>query len=102
MQIFLTMFGNGIVVGPGTNRMSMVHILDLAALTVLVLQRALSGTDENASPYAKYYFATTREEQQKDLAAATVGALVSLGKIERPDLRQISVDDASVMFPYPL
>ncbi|KAH7097017.1 hypothetical protein BKA62DRAFT_717841 [Auriculariales sp. MPI-PUGE-AT-0066] len=100
MQTYLSVFGKGLVIEQGTNRMPTVHVEDLADLVVLVLRRAVSGVDTDASAYAKYYFASTREEQQKDLAAATVGALVKLGKLDHDEVKNVGAEEASTYFKY--
>ncbi|KAH7097011.1 hypothetical protein BKA62DRAFT_820141 [Auriculariales sp. MPI-PUGE-AT-0066] len=100
LQTYLSVFGKGVTVGPGSNRMPTVHIDDLADLAVLILKRALSGVDADGSPYAKYYFGESRVEQQKDLAAGCVKALVQLGKLENDQIKTVSVEEASAYFKY--
>ncbi|KAH7097019.1 hypothetical protein BKA62DRAFT_717854 [Auriculariales sp. MPI-PUGE-AT-0066] len=95
LQTFASVFGKGLYIGQGTNLFAMVHVEDVAELVVLILRRALSGVDAEVSSYKKYYFAATREEQQKDIAVAVVKGMVQLGKLDTDELKSVSVEEVS-------
>ncbi|KAH7097024.1 hypothetical protein BKA62DRAFT_624379 [Auriculariales sp. MPI-PUGE-AT-0066] len=99
LQMYRAVFGKGLVIGSGTNRMATVHVADLADLAVLVLRRALSGA--KASSYGKYYFAATSEVQQRDVAAVVVKALVQLDELDVDvGVKNVSVEEASTHLNY--
>ncbi|KAH7097021.1 hypothetical protein BKA62DRAFT_820166 [Auriculariales sp. MPI-PUGE-AT-0066] len=100
LQTYTSVFGKGVFIGQGTNRLATIHIDDLAELVVLILRRALSGVDAEVSSYEKYYFAATREEQQKDIATAFAKAQVQLGNLDSDEIKSVSAEEANTYFPF--
>lgn len=74
-----------------------MHIDDVVSLTILVLQRALSGVDtkSGASSYAKHYFACEDLYVWKDYHKKSAEILYRKGVISSPEVIPMTMEEAN-------
>ncbi|KZV83709.1 NAD(P)-binding protein [Exidia glandulosa HHB12029] len=88
-------FKKPIIIGDGSNIANSVHIDDLVDLYIIVLKRALAGTDgAGVSPYAKFYNGVSGEIVEREIMTRVAKTLFKTDKLE-----QISFGEASQAFP---
>ncbi|KZV99287.1 NAD(P)-binding protein [Exidia glandulosa HHB12029] len=93
-------FKRGIVIGDGSNNMPTVHINDAVSLYLLLLERGLAGKDLTASPFAKFYIASTYEQQSKDVLQAIANFFHKKGLYQSTQLESLSVAEATKLHPW--
>ncbi|KZV82339.1 NAD(P)-binding protein [Exidia glandulosa HHB12029] len=85
--------GKALYVGQGKNLWNNVHIDDLVELYDLVLKRALSGADNHASPYAKWYFGSIGEHCWGDVDRAIGKILFEKGLVPNKVAESVKFSD---------
>jgi hypothetical protein len=88
--------------GDGSNTRSWVHVDDLMRLYVHVVEAAAAGTNpEHYFNNNGYYFASTQEHSQLDVARATASILHRHGIIKSPEPVQVSLETLDSMANIP-
>lgn len=87
--------------GEGTNTRSWVHVDDLMQLYLSVVEAAASGRSDGYFNKDGYYFASTQEHSQLDIARVTGSILHAQGVVADPELKPIGLDQLDAMFNIP-
>jgi nucleoside-diphosphate-sugar epimerase len=91
-------FGYGMMLEDGLNTWSIIHVADLSQAYLTILGAALSGKLP-ADPNGRYFFVEKGEYEQRQIAEAATKLLYEKGKIDSPELKRISVEDAPKFAP---
>lgn len=88
----------------GTNTRSWVHISDLTALYIKVVEAAVSDSAAFAGPdnFPGYYFAGTQEHSHMDVARAIGGILGTHGVIDNGEPVEVGLEEIDKMARHPL
>jgi nucleoside-diphosphate-sugar epimerase len=92
--------GAAFFVAPGANTRSWVHIADLMRLYVHVVDAALAN-DSTAFNEDGYYFASTQEASQRELAERVGAVLAARGKVARKEPVEVEVEELDGLLDYP-
>jgi nucleoside-diphosphate-sugar epimerase len=75
--------GEGLVLGQGLNTWSLIHIKDLGAGYLTILQAVLDGNIPS-NPLDRYYFCEYEEYEQRQVAEEVTRLLYEKGKVKDP------------------
>lgn len=84
-------------VGEGTNTRSWVHIEDLMTVYVKLVEAAVSGGENADWGKTGYYFASSQEASQLDVAKAAGKILTKHGLIQQEEPKQLPIDQVDAM-----
>ncbi|EIN03917.1 NAD(P)-binding protein [Punctularia strigosozonata HHB-11173 SS5] len=85
--------GAAVYTGSGGNARSWVHIEDLMKLYLSLVEAAAAGGGNADWGKEGYYFASTHESTQYDLAKASAKCLHAKGLILSPEPKQLSIEE---------
>lgn len=93
--------GKGFTVGPGKNSWAGVHVKDVAAAAILLLEDALGSGPRKASWGAEgYFFAASDQFAFAEIVPKMVEVLKRKGLINDAELDQLSEEEATAVHPY--
>ncbi|RDW81834.1 hypothetical protein BP6252_02946 [Coleophoma cylindrospora] len=95
--------GKGFTVGEGKSAWSGVHVKDLSAAIILILENALKSDGGNAVWGSKgVYYVEESEYAFADIVRKLVESLKNQGMIKSLDIDQVSTEEATRIHPYSL
>ncbi|KAI0312778.1 NAD-binding protein [Amylostereum chailletii] len=80
-------------IGEGANEYQLVHIEDLVDYLMRVVDIAVNGKDEGASPYARYFIVTTGATTWKEIAEIAAERLHRRSILQNPTPRSVHVSE---------
>lgn len=83
---------SGLVVEDGINTWSMIHVADLSAAYLTLLDAAIQGklpTD----PMGRYFFVENGEYEQRQVAEVVTKLLYKRGKVEKSEPKKLTVEE---------
>ncbi|KAI1481938.1 NAD(P)-binding protein [Daldinia eschscholtzii] len=89
--------GHGFYAGPGANRRSWVHVDDLAKLYLRLVEAAVEGDSKAVWGKEGYYFASSQEVSQFDLAKEASRILHFHGLIPTAEPKSLSIETVREM-----
>ncbi|KZW01417.1 NAD(P)-binding protein [Exidia glandulosa HHB12029] len=93
-------FKRAVVIGDGSNIMATVHVDDVVSLHLLLLERGLSEKDLQASPFAKFYIASTYDQPTKDVIQVVTNFFHDKGLYPSAQLESLSLAEAVKLHPW--
>lgn len=91
-------FGQGLILEDGVNTWSIIHVADLSQAYLTILDAALNGklpTD----PEGRYFFSEKGEYEQREVTDIVTKLLYEKGKVESPEPKKITAEDAKKFPP---
>lgn len=93
--------GGGFMLGDGSNVVSVVHVRDLAAAMVVLVEEALKDGGGKADWGEKgWYYVEGSEYELRDMATAVVKAMVEKGELESAEVQSIGIEEAMGLHTY--
>ncbi|KAK5169040.1 uncharacterized protein LTR77_006349 [Saxophila tyrrhenica] len=89
--------GAAFYAGEGTNRRSWVHVEDLMGVYLKLVEAAVAGGEGAEWGVEGYYFASSQEASQIEIARAAGRILKDQGRIESEEPMQVSLDQVNTM-----
>jgi nucleoside-diphosphate-sugar epimerase len=91
-------FKHGMILEDGANTWSIIHVADLSQAYLTILDAALNGKLPS-DPNGRYFFVENGEYQQREVTTTATKLLYEKGKVDSPEPKRISVEDAPKFAP---